>query len=67
MRNSEGANYCRRDGWLCAPGDRCDEHAALDPPRLEQVWAPHDDTEWDAWTRGYFDGWRQGYRDGCAQ
>jgi hypothetical protein len=19
-------SYCRRDGWLCRPGNRCDEH-----------------------------------------
>lgn len=31
-------SYCRRDGWLCTPAARCDEHRIdRDPARLAEI------------------------------
>lgn len=31
-------SYCRRDGWLCTPENRCDEHRPeRDPARLSDL------------------------------
>ncbi|MEV6348562.1 hypothetical protein [Actinoplanes sp. NPDC051851] len=31
-------SYCRRDGWLCTPARRCDEHDVdRDPPQLGEL------------------------------